>query len=207
MPRIEPALRSLIVIAVLLMALIAGLSWPCRGSWWDDYRDELTARAEAMTGQSVAIQGQIDLDLLPQPTLSLGQTTLSSRPEAADRMRLEVDRLDLELNRPCWAVVSTSRRFGWSGRFSADRARRGGPSGFPQLVGAVGWLPLGLGGPSRVTVVDGRGMLSELMLGGVRTVDDVNLDLSASGPGGAVVLDGTFALNGQPLRGQRAAHR
>ena len=200
--RVEPALRSLIVIAVLLMALIAGLLVAVpRLLVWDDYRDELTARAEAMTGQSVAIQGQIDLDLLPQPTLSLGQTTLSSRPEAADRMRLEVDRLDLELN-PLPLL---------GGRLDVEEVRLIRPvlqlepaaadrSGLPQLVGAVGWLPLGLGGPSRVTVVDGRGMLSELMLAGVRTVDDVNLDLSAGGPSGAVEVDGTFALNGQPLR-------
>ena len=138
-------MRSLIVIAVLLMALIAGLLVAVpRLLVWDDYRDELTARAEAMTGQSVAIQGQIDLDLLPQPTLSLGQTTLSSRPEAADRMRLEVDRLDLELN-PLPLL---------GGRLDVEEVRlvrpvlqiepaaKGRP-GLPQLVGAVGWLPLG----------------------------------------------------------------
>jgi uncharacterized protein involved in outer membrane biogenesis len=195
-------LRSLIIIAVLLIALIAGLLVAVPRLWeWDDYRDELTARAEAMTGQSVAIQGQIDLDLLPQPRLSLGRTTLSSRPEATDRMRLEVDRLDLELN-PLPLL---------GGRLDVEEVRlvrpvlqiepaAGGRPGLPQLVGAVGWLPLGLGGPSRVTVVDGRGLLSELMLAGVRTVDDVNLEVFASEPSGAVVLDGTFALNGQPLR-------
>ena len=93
-------MRILIVIAVLLIALVAGgLVAVSRLVVWDDYRDELTARAEAMTGQSVAIQGRIDLNLLPQPTLTLGQTTLASPADAA---RLEIERLDLELKPlPC----------------------------------------------------------------------------------------------------------
>ena len=91
-------MRKAIVIAAVLIALLAGglLAVP-RLLEWDDYRAELTAKAEAITGQTVTIRGHIDLDLLPQPTLSLARTTLASAPDAGDRMRLEVDRLDLEL--------------------------------------------------------------------------------------------------------------
>ena len=79
-------MRILIVIAVLLIALVAGgLVAVSRLVVWDDYRDELTARAEAMTGQSVSIQGRIYLNLLPQPTLTLGQTTIASAADAARR--------------------------------------------------------------------------------------------------------------------------
>ncbi len=190
------------VIAVLLVALVAGLVVAVpRLLVWDDYREELTAHAEAMTGQNVAIRGRIDLNLLPQPTLSLGQTTLSSGPDAVDRMRLEVDRLDLEL-KPLPLL---------GGRLEVEEVRLVRPvlqleptapdqAGLPQLVGAVGWLPLGPDGPSRITVVDGRGVLPGILLGRVREIDDVNLDLSTGGPGGALVLDGTFALATQPFR-------
>jgi uncharacterized protein involved in outer membrane biogenesis len=195
-------LRSLIVIAVLLVALIAGLLVAVpRLLVWEDYRAELTARAEAMTGRNVAIRGRIDLNLLPQPTLSLAQTTLWSRPDAEDRMRLEVDRLDLEL-KPLPLL---------GGRLDVEEVRlvrpvlriepaAAGRAELPQLVGAVAWLPLRADGPSRITVVDGRAILSALMLGGVGEIDHVNLELSAGGPSGAVVLDGTFALNSQPLQ-------
>jgi AsmA family len=195
-------MRSLIVIAIVLIALIAGglLAVP-RLLVWENYRTELAAKAEAMTGQTVAIGGRIDLNLLPQPTLSLAQTTLASRPNALDRMRLEVDRMDLELKplpllrgRLDVEEVRLVRPV-----LQVDPAAADGPE-LPQLIGAIAWLPLTPGGPSRVTVVDGRAMLPEPAFGRVGRFEQVNLDLSTSGPVGAVVLDGTFALNNQPFR-------
>jgi hypothetical protein len=195
-------LRRLIVIVVLLTVLVVGgLVTVPRLLVWDDYRDALTAKAEAMTGQSVAIQGRIDLNLLPQPTLSLARTTLSSRPDAVDRMRLEVDRLDLEL-KPLPLL---------GGRLDVEGVRLVRPvlhvepaapdrPELPQLVGAVAWLPLAPDGPSRVTVVDGRAMLPEVLFGGAGRLDEVNIDLSTSDLSGAIALEGTFALNRQPFR-------
>jgi hypothetical protein len=195
-------LRILIVIAAGLVALIViGLTTLSHFVVWDDYRDELTARAEAMTGRSVAIQGRIDLDLLPQPTLTLGQTTLASRSGADDGVRLEVERLDLELKplpllggrldvegvrliRPVWQVETA-------------------PDGRPklmQLTGVAAWLPLAPGGPSRLSVVDGRAVLPAFALGQASQLDQLNLDLSTIEPNGGLVLGGTFSLNGQPLR-------
>ena len=69
-----------------------------------------------------------------------------------------------------------------------------------QLVGAIAWLPLTPGGPSRVTVVDGRAVLPEPAFGRAGRLQQVNLDLSTSEAGGAVVLDGAFALNNQPFQ-------
>jgi AsmA family/AsmA-like C-terminal region len=195
-------LRILIVIAVALLALIAGgLVAVSNFVVWDDYRDELTAQAEAMTGRRVAIQGRIDLTLLPRPTLTLGQTTLASRADADDGVRLEVDRLDLRLKplpllggrldvagvrlvRPVWQLDSAAE-------------------GFPklmQLTGLAAWLPLTPGGPSRVSVVDGRAVLPEFTRGQPGQLEQLNLDLSTVEPSGAVVLGGTFSLNGQAFR-------
>ena len=195
-------MRSLIVIAVLLIALIAGaLVAVPRLVVWDDYRDQLTAKAEAITGQTVAIRGRIDLSLLPQPTLSLAGTTLASRPDAVDRMRLEVDRLDLALKLlPLLGgqldveEVRLVRPV-----LQGEPAAADGPE-LRQLVGAIAWLPLTPGGPSRVTVVDGRAVLPESTFGRAGRLQQVNLDLSTSEAGGAVVLDGAFALNNQPFR-------
>jgi hypothetical protein len=69
-----------------------------------------------------------------------------------------------------------------------------------QLAGPAAWLPLLPGGPRRVRVVDGRAVLPELTLGRASRLEQVNLDFSTVGPSGAVVLDGTFNVNGQPLR-------
>ena len=70
----------------------------------------------------------------------------------------------------------------------------------PQLVGAVAWLPLAPDGQSRVTVIDGRVVLPDGVLGPAGRIDGVNLGLSTSDLTGAIALDGTFALNRQPFR-------
>jgi uncharacterized protein involved in outer membrane biogenesis len=192
-------LRILIVTAVLLIALVAGgLVAVSRLVVWDDYRDELTARAEAMTGQSVAIRGRIGLDLLPQPTLTLGQTTLAS---PAGAVRLEIQAVDLELK--------TLPLLG--GRLDVEAVRlvrpvlqvapaTDGRAGLMELAGAAAWLPLAPDGPRRLSVVDGQAILPELAGGQSGRLEQVNLDLAAAGASAAVVLGGTFALNDQPLR-------
>ena len=195
-------MRILIVIAVVVAALIAaGLVGVSHFVVWDDYRAELTAQAAAMTGRNVTIQGRIDLNLLPRPTLSLARTTLASPPESDDGVRLEVDRLDLALKplpllrgrldvaemrlvRPVWRV---------------ERAPDG-RSKLMQLAGVAAWLPISAEAPSRVSVIDGRATLPELAYGRASRLDQVNLELSAADPGGAVMVAGTLALNGQPLR-------
>jgi AsmA family/AsmA-like C-terminal region len=193
--------RLIVIVGILIALVVGGLATVPRLLVWDDYRDELTAKAEAMTGRSVAIRGHIDLNLLPQPTLSLARTTLSSQPDAVDRMRLEVDRLDLELN-PLPLL---------GGRLDVEEVRLVRPvlqvepaasdrPELPQLVGAVAWLPLAPDGPSRVTVIDGRAVLPDGVLGQAGRIDDVNLALSTSDLSGAIALDGAFALNRQPFR-------
>ena len=195
-------MRILIVIAVVLAALIAaGLVAVSHFVVWDDYRAELTAQAEAMTGRNVAIGGRIDLNLLPRPMLSLAQTTLASPPQSDDGVRLEVDRLDLELKplpllrgrldvqgvrlvRPVWRVEPAPD----------------GRSKLMQLARVAAWLPIAPDAPSRVSVIDGRATLPEAADGRASRLDQVNLELSAEEPGGTVALDGTLAINGQPLR-------
>ena len=91
------ALRIAIALALLLVAALgAGAALLPRLVTWDDYRAELTEQAEALTGQTVAIQGRIDLELLPRPTLTLARTTLDEPAAPAERA-LRVDRLDLRL--------------------------------------------------------------------------------------------------------------
>ena len=149
----------------------------------------------------MAIEGRIDLNLFPRPTLSLARTTLASPPESDDGVRLEVDRLDLALKplpllrgqldvaemrlvRPVWRV---------------ERAPDG-RSKLKQLAGVAAWLPVSAEAPSRVSVIDGRATLPELAYGRASRLDQVNLELSAADTGGAVMVAGTLALNGQPLR-------
>jgi uncharacterized protein involved in outer membrane biogenesis len=115
-------------------------------------------------------------------------------------MRLEVDRLDLAL-KPLPLL---------GGRVDVEEVRLVRPvlrvekiadrAELPQLVGAVAWLPLTAEGPRRLSVVDGQAMLSDVADEGARELDNVNLEVATSDAGSAIVLNGTFAINREPLR-------
>ncbi|HSA80668.1 MAG TPA: AsmA-like C-terminal region-containing protein, partial [Geminicoccaceae bacterium] len=157
----------------------------------------------AITGRSVAVQGRIDLALLPRPTVTLARATLSGGTAAPDSHVLVVDRLDLRLKalpllggqfeveevrlvRPVVEVPELKR----PGDATAALASAGG--GFV--------LPLAGAGPSRLSVVDGRAVLSGSQeASGQREIEAINLDLSAAGPGGPYALAGDFVIAGQPF--------
>jgi uncharacterized protein involved in outer membrane biogenesis len=197
-------LRIVIVLSLLLaVTLIGGLLLLPRLVTWDDYRDEVTEQAEAITGRSVAVQGRIDLALLPRPTLTLGRATLSGDADAPDGHALEVDRLDLRLK----ALPLLG------GQFEVEEVRLVRPvvelprveqpaDATAALASAGGGfvLPLASGGPNRLSVVDGRAILNGGQGAvGHRQIEAINLDLSAAGPDGPYALDGDFMLAGQPF--------
>lgn len=195
-------MRSLLLIAALLIALIAGgLAAVQRLIVWDDYRDELIAEAAAITGQVVTIEGRIDLNLLPQPTLTMAGASLLSHAEAADRLSLEIDRLDLQLN-PLPLLrgqldVAAVRLV----RPTLDiEPADAGQLDLLRLAGAGALLPMVANQPSLVSVVDGRAIVRQNTLGVVQKIEQVNLELSAEGSGGPIAIDGTFATSDQPFR-------
>jgi hypothetical protein len=193
-------LRIAIALSVLLVALLGGglLLLP-RLITWDDYRAELTEQVEALTGQLVAIQGRIDLELLPRPTLTMARTTLASRTAAPAEHALTVDRLDLRLE-PLPLLA---------GRFEVDEIRLVRPvlqlalpadvgSTLLALAGSGIMLPLAAGGPSRLSVVDGRALLSGAGAPG-QEIEAVNLELVAQAANGPYALSGAFRVAGRPF--------
>ncbi|MCC2663714.1 MAG: hypothetical protein K0S35_1636, partial [Geminicoccaceae bacterium] len=193
-------MRIVVALSVLLIvALAGGLLLLPRLVSWNDYREEVTERAEAITGQSVAIGGRIDLELLPRPTLSLAQATLSGDGPAPDGHVLEVDRLDLRLK----ALPLLG------GRFEVEEVRLVRPvlevervaqpadlGAALALAGSGFVLPLAAGGPSHLSVVDGRAVLND---GVVRQIEAINLDVAAAGPDGPYALEGDFSVSEQPF--------
>ena len=194
-------MRIAIVLSLLLVvALIGGLLLLPRLVAWDDYREELTERAEALTGQSVAIEGRIDLQLLPRPSLTLARATLSSRADAPVEQALRVDRLDLRL-KPLPLL---------GGRFEVDEIRLVRPvlqvaeaedagSAALTLAGGGIVLPLAADGPRRLSVVDGRAVLDGAEAGPGQEIEAINLDLVAAGPNGPYTLSGEFTVAAQPF--------
>jgi uncharacterized protein involved in outer membrane biogenesis len=200
--------RILVAIAVLLAgALMGGLALLPRLVDWNDYREELTRQAEAITGQTVGIAGRIDLELLPRPTLTLARATLTSPPEGASGpsqgsapagRSLVVDRLDLRL-KPLPLLrgrldVESARLVRPVLRIEAPDASRAGAL---LLAGSGLLLPLGHSGPSRVTVIDGRALVAGAGRPAAEAIEAINFEVGADGPNGPYALDGDFAIAGQ----------
>ena len=193
-------MRIVVALSVLLIvALAGGLLLLPRLVTWNDYREEVTERAEAITGQNVAIGGRIDLELLPRPTLSLAQATLSGNGPAPDGHVLEVDRLDLRLK----ALPLLGGRFEVEEVrlvrpvLEVERGARPDDLGAALALAGSGFvLPLAAGGPSHLSVVDGRALLND---GVVHQIEAINLDVAATGPDGPYALEGGFVVREQPF--------
>lgn len=161
---------------------------------WDDYRDGLSRRAEALTGQEVAIQGRIGLRLLPRPMLSLADTILG--PVPGDPV-LEIDRVDLQLEALPLLL----------GEVQIEQVRlvrpvlhlRVAPDGRPEGLSAFAPLGSDATGPSRLTVVDGRVTLRHADGAEAAALEQVAFDLQAEGQRGPYAIDGELDVAGQPL--------
>ncbi len=194
-------MRILVVIAVCLAgALIGALALLPHLVTWDDYRDELTRQAEAITGQSVAIAGGIDLELLPRPTLTLARATLSSPSQPRGGRSLAVERLDLRL-KPLPLLrgrleVDTVRLVRPVLRVEAPHATRASAL---LLAGGGLLLPLGTSGPSRLSVVDGRALVVGGDPNAEHAIEAINFEVGSAGPNGPYTLDGEFVIAAQPF--------
>ncbi len=192
-------MRILVVIAVFVAgALIGGLALLPRLVTWNDYRAELTRQAEAITGQTVAIAGRIDLELLPRPILTLGRATLSSPSDAPAGRSLAVDRLDLRL-KPLPLLrgqleVNSVRLVRPVLRIEAPHATR---TSALLLAGGGLLLPLGTNGPSRLTVVDGRALVGNGDHAAEHAIEAINFEVGSAGPNGPYTLDGEFVIAAQ----------
>ncbi len=198
----DTGVRILVVVAVFVAgALVGGLVLLPRLVSWNDYRDQLTEQAAAITGQTVAMGGQIELELLPRPTLTLAEATLSSPSAAPAGRSLVVDRLDLRL-KPLPLLrgrleVDSVRLVRPVLRIEAPDASRA----HALLLAGGGMLsPLGGGGgPARLTVVDGRALVGDGERSPEHAIEAINFEVGSAGPNGPYTLDGQFAIAAQPF--------
>jgi hypothetical protein len=181
-------------LALVVTLLVGGLLVVPHLIAWEDYREGLSRRAEALTGQKVAIQGRIGLRLLPQPMLSLADTTLGLAP---GHPILEIERVDLRLEALPLLL----------GEAQIEQVRlvrpvlhlRTAPDGTPEGLSALAPLASDPIGPRRLTVVDGRVRLRHADGTEAGMLEQVAFELLAEGQRGPYAIDGGFDIDGQPL--------
>ncbi|MBT4426588.1 MAG: AsmA family protein, partial [Rhodospirillaceae bacterium] len=84
------------VIALIVLVVIAAFVVPGFMDW-NSYKPEISERIEALTGRHLAIDGDIEISILPTPKLRITDVRLSNLEgaQAADMARLQA--LDLKL--------------------------------------------------------------------------------------------------------------
>jgi AsmA family/AsmA-like C-terminal region len=182
------------VIALVVTLLVGGLLVVPHLIAWEDYREGLSRRAEALTGQKVAIQGGIGLRLLPRPMLSLADTTLGPAP--GDPV-LEIERVDLQLETLPLLL----------GEAQIQQVRlvrpvlhlRAAPDGTLEGLSALAPLASDPIGPRRLTVVDGRVRIRHADGAEAVALEQVAFELLAEGQRGPYAIEGELGIAGQPL--------
>ncbi|EWY38188.1 hypothetical protein N825_14875 [Skermanella stibiiresistens SB22] len=84
------------ILAVLLLLVGAVLIVPSLIDW-NSYKADIAERISAATGRSVTLDGNIDLALLPRPTLSVSGARLANPPGAAEPDMAKLRKLDVRV--------------------------------------------------------------------------------------------------------------
>lgn len=187
----------LIVVSALVLAAASafGLS---RLIERDDLRTRLIHEAEALTGRELAVEGAVELDILPRPTLTMAGASFATPPGASDGVQLSVDRVDFRV-RPLSLL---------GGDLEVDEVRLVGPVLRVRDAGLAGLTPERLlaGGPllpialrraGRFRVVDGLAVLENAREQGDHVLEEIDLEVDAQDARGPFRIDGRFAVAGQ----------
>ncbi|MDR3517004.1 MAG: AsmA family protein [Azospirillaceae bacterium] len=91
-------MKKLLLAGLTLLVLLGGSVLVLPGLVdWNRYKDEIEARLGALTGRTVAIDGDIKLTLLPQPALTVAGVRIASLPGALVPDTASVERLEAEV--------------------------------------------------------------------------------------------------------------
>jgi hypothetical protein len=190
-------MRVLLTMAIVVAALVAVAAFALTQMVERaDLREQVIRQAEAITGSTMVIEGQVDVNILPQPTFSFAAATLAPHGEGVEGLRLTADRIDLRVN-PFPLL---------RGAVEVDHIRLVRPvlhlalDDVPEL-GGFGLAAGGLALPfaphrfTRLTVIDGRTVVDGPHAG--PQLERINLELVAEDERGPFTMVGDFASGGQ----------
>ncbi len=157
------------LIVILGAAVLIGPSFVD----WNAYKPEITAAVEEKTGRQLSIDGEIDLQILPAPRLSVATVRLSNREGGTDADMVKLDSLQVHvaLGSLLGGSVQISSVTLIRPEISLERFADGSANWeFPALAGA----PASTNGPSASASGGGSGPRDEgvdLRLDGAEIID------------------------------------
>ena len=176
---------------VLIVALTAALVAPYLIDW-NGQRDFIEARLSQVLGQKVTVGGNIDVKLLPTPSLVLGQTVIG---DDESPVRLSIHHLDLQL--------STTPLL--HGEFDVTQARLVEPT-IRVTLAQDRTLPALPDAPAfhanvsldHIAVTGGTLAIADPLSGRTFALDNLNLDADAASLSGPFKVAGTEGPTGHP---------
>jgi len=202
--------KLLIAIGVIIVLLIAAVFAAPSFVDWNSFKPEIQAEVQKATGRDLKVEGDIGLSILPVPSLSVDDVSLSNMPGASrpdmvslDALRLSVDPLALlggevrvtsvSLVKPVIVLETDAEgRANWDlqpaeGDTGAGGAETGSGSGDTAVA------------IERAVIEDGTLIYRDGVSGEEHRVDQINLEVSAGALQGPFEAEGTAAYKDLPL--------
>ncbi|MCZ6638118.1 MAG: AsmA family protein, partial [Alphaproteobacteria bacterium] len=202
-------LSILVVIALVIGTALVAPSFID----WNAYRAEIAAEIEKATGRAIAIDGAIDVALLPAPKLSLTKARLANLEGAAkpDMVRLEALELRISLM-PLLsgklvvqsvvlkgADIELEHLADGRENWKFKTARKGGSRGSGSGLGNGGETGGDRVSLEQVVIENGTLTYRDSRKGTVKRISQINARIAAATLSGPIAARGRFHLGGVPV--------
>ncbi|HEV7369354.1 AsmA family protein [Arenibaculum sp.] len=207
--------KLFIGLAVLLVAAVAAVLVVPSLVDWNRYRDEIAARVTEATGRQLTLDGEIDLALLPRPTLKVTGARISNVPGAQEAEMARLRQLDVRVAlMPLLSGTVQVRSITLvqpeivlevleDGRRNWDFAT--GPEAAPRRMAERGLLDsVSL---DRVSIEDGTVVYRNAVTGTLERFESVDATVVAGSLAGPFQIQGTLSARGVPLAVEMSAGR
>jgi uncharacterized protein involved in outer membrane biogenesis len=202
-------------LAFLLAAVGAVLVVPSFVDW-NRYKNEIAGRIGAATGRSVTLEGDIDLALLPRPTLRVSGARLASLPGAVEPDMVRLKQLDVRVSlmpllsgtvqvesvtlvEPVIVLeVMPDGRRNWNFPGGSGEGR-GRPFGERRLLDSVSL--------DQLSIDNGTVIYRNAFTGSVERFEAVDAAVVAGSLVGPFQIQSTFTARGVPLAAELSAGR
>lgn len=207
--------KLFIGLAVLLVVAVAAVLVAPSLVDWNRYRDEIAARVTEATGRRLTLDGEIDLALLPRPTLKVAGARISNVPGAQEPDMVRLRQLDVRVAlMPLLSGTVQVRSVALvepeivlevleDGRRNWDFAAGAGSD--PRRIAERGLLDsVSL---DRVTIENGTIVYRNAVTGALERFESVNAAVVAGSLAGPFQVQGTLSARGAPLSVEVSAGR
>ncbi len=209
----EAALRKVLIgVGALVVVLVGVLLIAPAFIDPNDYKPEIQAGVKEATGRDLTIGGDISLSLLPAPSLSVAQVSLSNMAGGAPEPMVTLDSLEIDLalmpllsgsvkvtsvtlEKPTIILETTADgKANWILEGTTAEGNSAGSSSEGASDG--GGLDLAV---DKATIRDGTLIYRDGATGTEQRITDLNLDVTTGGLTGPFEADGTLSYQDLPL--------